>query len=141
VRTEALALHAGVRGVLRVVLRNVANVEAGEADCGAELQASLTELVKAVRHLYRAEAVTLEPALRALDAWGEQSVVALHMRHDRDIARLTGLRTDVSTSRELARQAREMVRVVLRALRLEQVTVLSVERWTDDLTMGDQESG
>jgi hypothetical protein len=34
-----------------------------------------------------------------------------------------------------------VVRVVLRALRLEAATVLDQDRWSDDLTKTDQETG
>jgi signal transduction histidine kinase len=141
VRSDALALHEDVRGILRSVLESIRRLERDQVSSPTELRVKLAELVDGLRRLYAAESNSLEPALRALDAWGEQSVSALRAQHDREMGRLAGVRTEGSSSKELARQAREMVRLVLRALRLEEVTVLGLDRWSDDLTVSDQEAG
>ncbi len=141
VRSDALALHEDVRGVLRSVLQSIRRLERDQVSSSTELRMKLAELVDGLRRLYAAETTSLEPALRALDAWGEQSVAALRAQHESDMGRLVGVRTEGSSSPELARQAREMVRLVLRALRLEATTVLDLDRWSDDLTITDQEAG
>lgn len=141
VRSDALALHVDVRTFLRAVLASIRRLERGDVDSATELRARLADLIAGVRQLHLEQATSLEPALRALDAWGEQSVAVLRAQHDRDLVRLTSVRTDASSAQELASQARDMVRVVLRALRLEQATVLDIDRWSDELTVADQEAG
>jgi hypothetical protein len=129
--SEALGRHDEVRLAARVVLERIRSIEQDSEGAAGALREAVAELEDVIHRVNAEEGLSLVPALRCRDAWGERRVGELYAQHD-EVAAARAPLSSASVD-ELVREARAFVRAVVRALRTEESTVLSAELWSDDI--------
>ena len=129
IRSDALVQHDEVRVAVRTVLVAIQSVANSDTPPDS-LRLALAELRQAVHRMHAYETAAFEPALRTLDAWGERRVDELHAQRDVQASR-TPLPS--SSREELIREARSLLRAVVRALRLEEQGLLSEKLWNNNI--------
>ena len=141
VRQRILDDHAA----LRRLLADIQETLGGSAPHAPAIRALGESLRQRLLEHLELEERTLVPALRTLDAWGEERAARLDREHRHQRERLDDimgrLRREERAGAELAADLEQLVREILLDMQHEEKTVLDENLLRDDVVTTDVESG